>query len=128
VVPRGEAFGGLERTISLQMCGEYFHGDANYHTDRDASKELGFRDVVVGGRMTMAYASHILEEVFGDAWWNTGRLDVKFTNPVWAGDTVTARGVITGSNQEDAGRTDAFVWLAKEDETIAMIAKASIAS
>ncbi len=126
VIPEGEAFGGLRRTISLRMCGKYFHGDANYHTDRDASKELGFRDVVVGGRMTQAYASHILEEVFQDAWWNTGELDVKFTNPVWAGDTVTARGVITGPLPDDATRIGAFVWLAKEDGTIALVANASV--
>lgn len=125
VVPEGDAFGGLQRTISLEMCGEYFHGDANYHTDHAASRELGFSEVVVGGRMTMAYASHILEEAFEDAWWSTGRLDVKFTNPVWAGDTVTARGVVTGPLPDDPDRVGAFVWLAKDDDTIALVANAS---
>ena len=128
IVPEGERFGGLERTITLEMCGEFFHGDANYHTDRDASLELGFEDVVVGGRMTMAYAAHILEEAFGAAWWKTGRLDLKFTNPVWTGDTVTAQGVMTGPLAEDGSRTGAFVWLAKEDDTVALVAAASVAS
>ena len=100
-VPEGEAFGGLERTISLEMCGQYFHGNASYHTDKAASEELGFRDVVVGGRMTMAYAAHILEERFGDAWFAGGRFDLKFTNPTWAGDTVVARGVVTGPDEEE---------------------------
>jgi hypothetical protein len=78
-VPQGERFGGLERTISLEMCGRYFHGNANYHTDAAASKALGFSRVVVGGRMTMAYAAHILEERYSSAWWDSGILDLKFT-------------------------------------------------
>lgn len=125
-VPTGEPFGGLTRTITLQMCGDYFHGDANYHTDADASLALGFKDVVVGGRMTMAYAATILEERFGDAWWQSGRFDLKFTNPVWTNDTVIARGVVTGQDPEDAERTHAFVWLEKPDDTIVLIANASV--
>ena len=128
VVPEGERFGGLERTITLEMCGAFFHGDANYHTDKDASQELGFTDVVVGGRMTMAYAAHILEEAFGAAWWTSGRMDLKFTNPVWTGDTVTAHGVLTGPLAEDASRSGAFVWLSKQDDTIALVATASVAA
>ena len=125
-VPEGEPFGGLERTISLEMCGEYFHGNANYHTDRDSSKELGFGDVVVGGRMTMAYAAHILEERFGEAWWLSGTFDLKFTNPVWPDDTVIARGVVTGPDP-GGERTGAFVWLSKPDDTVVLVANASVA-
>lgn len=126
-LPEGEAFGSLERTISLEMCGVYFHGNASYHTDRESSKELGFRDVVVGGRMTMAYAAHILEERFGEAWWHSGTFDLKFTNPVWPNDTVIARGVVTGSDPEDSERTAAFVWLSKQDDTVVLVANASVA-
>ncbi len=126
VIPEGSPFGGLERKITVQMCGDFFHGDANYHTDKESSKELGFQDVVVGGRMTMAYAAAILEEQFGDAWWTSGKLDVKFTNPTWADDTVTAHGVVTGESKLDPGRIGAFVWLSKPDDSIVLIANASI--
>ena len=126
-VPAGEPFGGLERTISYEMCGEFFHGDANYHTDRESSQALGFRDVVVGGRMTMGYAAHVLEERFGGAWWENGSFDLKFTNPVWANDTVVARGVVTGSDPDSPERTTAFVWLSKPDETVVLVANASVA-
>ena len=126
-VPEGERFGGLERTISLEMCGQFFHGNANYHTDKDASRELGFQDVVVGGRMTMAYVGHILEERFGETWWRSGSFDLKFTNPVWPGDTITANGVVTGPDRDDPARTAAFVWIAKADGTVALIARAAVA-
>src|SRR5262249_23866355 len=79
VAPDGERFGGLERRITLEMCAAFFQGDANYHTDRAASQELGFRNVVVGGHMTLAWAAHVLEERFGPGWWRSGRLSVKFT-------------------------------------------------
>ncbi len=127
-VPEGKEFGGLSRTITLEMCGEFFHGNANYHTDRRASKSLGFRDVVVGGRMTMAYAANILEDHFGDAWWQSGRIDLKFTNPTWPGDTITARGVATGAIDGDADRSGAFVWLSKDDDTVVLVAEASVAA
>ena len=125
-VPEGEPFGSLERTITLEMCDRFFGGDTNYHTDREASLKLGFKNVVVGGRMTMAYLGHILEERYGANWWTSGRLDVKFTNPVWENDTVIARGVELGPLEDDPDRTAAFVWLAKPDDTIVIIANASV--
>ena len=76
--------------------------------------------------MTMAYAAHILEECFGTAWWTSGRMDIKFTNPVWPNDTVVARGVNTGPLEDGSGRTGAFVWLTKPDKTIVLIANASV--
>ena len=127
-VPAGSRFGGLTRTITLEMCGEYFHGDANYHTDKAASQALGFRDVVVGGRMTLAYAAHVLEERFGDAWWRSGRLNVKFTNPAWPNDTLAVHGVATGALAEDASRQGAFVWIGKADGTVVLVGEASVAS
>ena len=127
-VPEGKGFGGLSRSITIQMCGEFFHGNANYHTDQQASKALGFRDVVVGGRMTMAYAANILEDHFGDAWWQSGRIDLKFTNPTWPGDTITARGIATGGLDGDADRAGAFVWLSKDDDTVVLVAEASVAA
>ena len=127
-VPPGEPFGGLERAVTLEMCGAFFHGDANYHTNREASAALGFRDVVVGGRMTMAWVAHICEAAFGPAWWTQGRLDVKFTNPVWPGDVVTARGVKTGRTPDAPPRQGAFAWLAKADGTVALVAQASVAA
>ncbi len=125
-IPQGQPFGSLERTITLEMCERFFSGDINYHTDREASLKLGFRHVVIGGRMTMAYAAHILEERYGGVWWSSGRLDVKFTNPVWENDTVVTRGVELGPMADAPDRTVAFVWLAKPDETVVLVAHASV--
>lgn len=120
--PAGEPIDELTRTITLEMCGEYFHGDANYHTDRQKSEQLGFRDVVVGGRMTLAYATHILEQFYQEAWWKSGRLVAKFTNPTWPNDTVTVR---IAENGRVGDRLRTFVWMTKADDTVVLVAEAS---
>ena len=125
VVPEGKALDGFDRTITLEMCGQYFHGNKNYHTDLQASKELGFQEVVVGGRMTMAYLGHLLDGYFGDRWFATGALDVKFTNPCWPTDHITMRGVSSGVTD---AREDVFAWIEKDDGTIILIANASAAA
>ena len=94
VIPEGMPFGGLSRVITKEMCGVFFHGDANYHTDDEAAHKLSFERVVVGGRMTMSYIGCILEDRFGDRWTDSGVLDLKFMNPVWCDDEVTANGVV----------------------------------
>lgn len=125
VVPEGDAIDGFERRITVQMCGQYFHGNKNYHTDLEASKELGFRDVVVGGRMTMAYLGHLLDGYFGERWFRSGSFDVKFTNPCWPEDRIAMKGVSSGVKD---GREEVFAWIEKEDGTIVLIAQASAAA
>ncbi|MDP6607238.1 MAG: MaoC family dehydratase [Dehalococcoidia bacterium] len=124
-VPDGTEIAPLDRVITLEMCGKYFHGNRSYHTDLEASKELGFRNVVVGGRLTMSYMGTLMEQHFGDAWWNGGRLDMKFTNPTWPDDHITVRGVSTGAAEDDTSREAVFAWIEKDDGTIVAIANAS---
>ncbi len=124
-VPDGSEIAPFDRVITLEMCGKYFHGSRSYHTDLEASRELGFQQVVVGGRLTMSYMGELMEQHFGDAWWNGGRLDMKFTNPTWPDDHITMRGVSTGPAEDDASREAAFAWIEKDDGTIVAIADAS---
>jgi acyl dehydratase len=126
-VPQGTPLEGFDKVVTLEMCGQYFHGSKSYHTDKEASLELGFEDVVVGGRMTMAYVGHLLDTHFGERWFNTGKLDVKFTNPTWPNDRISMKGVATGKS-EDGTRENVFAWIEKDDGTIVLIAYASVAA
>ena len=121
-VPDGDLVEGDPHSISLEMCGTFFHGNANYHTDKRAAEELGFEEVVVGGRMTMSYVGDLMDKHFGKAWFEGGKLDIKFTNIVWPDDVVTAKAVIT---DETDGRANAAVWMEKEDGTVAIVGTAS---
>ena len=126
IKPEGKEIGSDTHMITKEMCGVFFHGNANYHTDEQSANELGFAEIVVGGRMTMAYVGNTLEKHFGSNWWDSGKLDLKFTNPVWCDDEITVRG-IEHRNQPTPDRTSVFVWLEKADGTIAIVADASIA-
>lgn len=124
-VPAGDPIGSLDRTIDLEMCGVFFHGNKNYHTDKKASEELGFEEVVIGGRMTMSMIGQMLEEHFGRNFYEGGSLDVKFTNIVWPDDHVTAKGVVT---HEENGKAIARVWMEKDDGTVVIAGTASAAT
>ncbi len=126
-VPAGTPIEPFEVTITLEMCGQYFHGSKSYHTDLEASQALGFQEVVVGGRMTMSYLGHFLDRHFGERWWASGKLDLKFTNPTWPNDHLTVKGVATGPLEDDQAREGAFAWIEKDDGTIVLIANASVA-
>ena len=125
-VPEGEEFGPLEREITLEMCGSFFHGNRNYHTDKEASAELGFTDVVVGGKMTMSLIGELLDQRFGAAWASSGKLLIKFANIVWPDETVRVRGVLKGANEEDPSRRNLFCWVEKENGVIAVVAEGSV--
>ena len=125
-LPEGEAFGPLMRTISLEMCGSFFHGNKNYHTDKEASEELGFTDVVVGGKMTMSLIGELLDQRFGDAWKSSGKLLVKFANIVWPNETVAVKGVLQGVNEEDPERRNIACWVEKDNGVVAVVAEGSL--
>lgn len=125
-VPAGEPLEPIERTVTLEMCGTFFHGKANYHTDKGEAQRLGFKEVVVGGRMTMSYIGDIMDRRFGRGWYEGGRLDIKFVNIVWPNDRITARGVVTDRVRESGGtRAKVAVWVEKADGTVAIVGAAS---
>ena len=123
-VPKGELLEPVSSEIDLEMCGIFFHGNKNYHTNKKASEELGFEEVVVGGKMTISYIGDMLDRTFGQRWYNGGKLDVKFTNIVWPGDKVTARGVIANEGNSSDGQTEVRVWMEKEDGTVTIVGNA----
>ncbi len=125
-VPEGDLIQGDLHRISLEMCGTFFHGNANYHTDKRAAEELGFEEVVVGGRMTMSYIGDLMDRHFGRGWFEDGELDIKFTNIVWPDDVVTAKAVITDETSIDGSkRANVSVWMEKEDGAVVIVGTAS---
>ena len=124
-VPEGDLIEGDPCSISLEMCGTFFHGNANYHTNKEAAEELGFTDVVVGGKMTISLIGDMMDRYFGKGWYEGGSLDIKFANIVWPDDTVTAKAVITDESPEDGGRSaNLAVWMEKQDGTVVIVGTA----
>jgi acyl dehydratase len=116
----------LRKCFTEEMCNEFFFRSRNYHNDRDASRELGFRDTVIGGRMTLSCVTELMTRQFGRGFYEGGRLDVKFTNVLWPNERFTTRGVVTNRTAE-GGRTRAevAVFCEKDDGTKVIVANAS---
>lgn len=119
--------GSLERTVSLEMCGEFFFGSKNYHSDREQSAALGFRDVVVGGRMTMGYMGELLDATLGERWARSGRLLVKFTNVLWPEETIRVVAGLGGPSAGDTSRDVVLARVTKSDGTVVLVAEGSVA-
>jgi hypothetical protein len=117
----------LERTISLEMCGEFFHGAKNYHSDKEQSRALGFRDVVVGGRMTMGYVGELLDAALAERWARSGRLLVKFTNVLWPTETIRVTAGLGGPATDDPMRDTVLARVEKSDGTVVIVAEGSVA-
>ncbi len=75
------------------------HNDAadsgNPMHDEDAAKALGFKGAVVPGVTVYGYICHLLIAHFGDAWLGTGYSQVRFRQPVIAGEELELRGEIS---------------------------------
>jgi hypothetical protein len=117
----------LERTVTLEMCGEFFHGSKNYHSDKEQSRALGFRDVVVGGRMTMGYVGELLDAALGVRWSRTGRMLVKFTNVLWPAESILVTAGLGGPDPDDPSRDTVLARVEKTDGTVVLVAEGSVA-
>jgi acyl dehydratase len=127
VEPSGEPLSlELHKTFTEAMCNEFFYRSRSYHNDKAASKELGFGDTVIGGRMTLSCVTELLTRHFGRGFYMGGRPDVKFTNVLWPNEPFTTRGIITGRRAE-GGQTRAEVTVLCEqaDGTKIIVAYAS---
>jgi acyl dehydratase len=85
-----------------------YSGPGNIHSDVDVAKRTGLDAPIAQGMMTLAYASELMTEVCGPDWLERGEISVKFTKPVYHGDTVRVRAepsgeayAITATNQKD---------------------------
>lgn len=77
-----------------------YSGPGNIHSDLEVAERTGLDATIAQGVMTLAYASELMTKVCGPAWLERGEIAVKFTKPVFAGDTVTVRAVEQGDGFE----------------------------
>ena len=77
-----------------------YSGPGNIHSDLEVAKRTGLDATIPQGMMTLAYASELMTRVRGPEWLERGEIDVKFTKPVYAGDTVTLQAEDRGSHYE----------------------------
>ncbi len=121
-LPIGHEIEPLDYAITPEKIARYsrfvFYGKdtKNIHTDDEAAHRAGLPRALAQGRYPVAYISERLMEFFGLGWLQGGRMDVAMVKGIYPGDTVTVKGVVTGSEAEGSGvRLTLDVWLENQD-------------
>ena len=78
-------------------------GSNPIHFDPTFAREAGLPAPIATGVMSSAFLSEMLTTAFGVDWIRGGSMHVKFIRPIYAGDTVSARGRITGKSATSTG-------------------------
>jgi acyl dehydratase len=99
---------------------------ANYHTDAEQAKKLGFPNIVVQGMMSTCFASQVMLDAFGRGFLEGGRMSLKLTNVLWVDEAVTARARVRERTPEGTRtRVHCDVWVDKDDGTRILLGDAS---
>ena len=102
----------------------------NLHTDEGYAKKGIFGGTVNMGVATVAYVAELLEKAFPMKYvlGAGSRLEMRATQPVRAGDTITFTGTVTGKREEDGARfVDCEVMGTNQGDTVVARARAAIA-
>jgi acyl dehydratase len=84
----------------------------NIHTDIEVARKAGLSNTLAQGMMETIYLTELLTSFFGSSWFTTGWEKMKFMAPVLSGETITARGVVTGERKDVEGtRLELEIWV-----------------
>lgn len=113
-IPAGTPLHPLVKTVMqdqiavFSLVGKHLR---NIHTDLEVARKAGLPSTLAQGMMETIYLTELLTGFFGPSWFTTGWLKMKFVAPVFSGETITARGVVTGETPGAGGtRLELEVW------------------
>lgn len=116
----------LEKTVDARRCWMFSGPGKNYHTDREAARQLGFPNIVVQGMMSTCFVHQLMQDRFGRGWAEGGKMSLKLTNVLWVDEAVTIRGRVAEEVPEGTRtRVHCQVWAEKDDGTRVAIGDAS---
>ncbi len=110
-LPRGTPIAPITKLVRQEQMSVFSGADAhlrNIHTDIDVARRAGLTNTLVQGMMEGIYLTELMARFFGASWYTTGWEQMKFLKPVYARETLTARGVVTGETGD--GRLEVEMW------------------
>ena len=120
-----EAFEALGHALRTQGADQ--SAVANIHTDPGIARQRGLDQPVASGQMSFAFLHEIVARRFGIDFRQGGILSVTFLKPVYAGDVVTAHGVVAGSQLlEGRNRVSLDVWLENQHSEKTAVGRAEV--
>ena len=89
--------------LQFESCG--ILDRENIHNNPElAAKRLGTTYTIASGRMSITFAAESLRKFFGPEVFNhTGTVNLKFLRPVKDGDSITATGAVSGTEEIEGG-------------------------
>ena len=122
----GPELGVLQKKVDQRRCWMFSGPVANYHTDAEQARKLGFPNIVVQGMMSTCFAAQLMLDAFGRGFLEGGRMSLKLTNVLWVDEAVTARARVRERNAEGTRtRVHCEVWVDKGDGTRILLGDAS---
>jgi hypothetical protein len=99
----------------------------NIHTNANKASEIGLPRPIASGQVSFAYLHELLARQFGADFRQGGQLSVTFLKPVYAGDVVTAHGLVTKQEKvERRTRLLLQVWLENQNGQITAAGEAEV--
>lgn len=84
----------------------------NIHTDLEAAQAAGLRLPIMQGQQQMSFVCELMAGYFGETWFTSGWVKVKFISPVYAFENLTVRATVTGESPGPEGtRQELEVWV-----------------
>ena len=115
--PVGFELPGVKKQMVIQLMGSRGWGRSNpIHWDPEFARQQGLPAPIATGQMSTAYMGEMLVQSFGQAVFTGAKMQCKYIAPIFAGDTVTARGVVREKTSEgDKVRFKVEMWVENQD-------------
>ncbi len=111
-VPIGAQVPPLVKTVLMEQMVVYTGTERkNIHNDPEFARNAGLPNAISQGLTSVDYISQAMGSFFGKGWQRGGKVSVAFVSPVYAGDTITVKGVVKEIAPEGkAQRITVDVW------------------
>ena len=109
----GQALSPLVKDVSQRRIDAYSGvKPRSIHSDEAWARQKGFRTCLAQGMMSTAYVSQLMVNLLGRGFARGGTMSMAFVKPVYAGDRLTAHGVVKDrQNENGATRVVVEVWV-----------------
>jgi len=126
--PVGFELPAVQKQMLIQLMGSPAWGRGNpLHWDLEFSQQQGLPAPIATGEMSSAYLGEMLVQSFGQAVFTGSKMQQKYISPVFAGDLVTARGIVREKVPEgDKIRFKVEMWVENQDGKPVTVGSAEI--
>jgi len=109
----GQSLSPLVKDVSQRRIDAYSGvKPRSIHSDEAWARQKGFRTCLAQGMMSTAYVSQLMVNLLGPGFARGGTMSMAFVKPVYAGDRLTAHGVVKDrQNENGATRVVVEVWV-----------------